>query len=64
VTLYPADQTAEDVELLAQAAARIAVNRREGAAYAFTLASLLVNSLFQDNFPEDPNGGSRHLRAV
>lgn len=64
---YPADQAAEDVEALATAAAELAVARgyegRDAAAYSFAVCSLLVNSLFQGTFPENPQPTTR-LRAV
>lgn len=62
---FPADEVAEDVERLANAAAQIAVDRGHGgaeaAAYAFALASLLVNAVFQDGFPDHP---TTRLRVV
>lgn len=68
MTGFPYDpaETSEDVERLMQAAAQIAADRgrlgTEGAAYAFALASLAVNSVFAGSFPHSPP--TTRLRAV
>ncbi len=64
---YPPDQTSEDVDCLVQAAAQIAVDRghiEDAPAYAFTLLSLGLNSLFAEGFPADPPTYRRGLHAI
>lgn len=57
---FPPDEVSDDIEVLAQYAAQLAADRgytgSDGAFYAFTLASLFVNSVFLGNLP-DPDRG-------
>ncbi|GAA2542313.1 hypothetical protein [Pseudonocardia hydrocarbonoxydans] len=65
---YPQTETAEDVEALMNHAAQIAADRgrlgSDGAAYAFALASLAVNSVFAGSFPDSPPTHRQGLYAV